>query len=118
LNKSEGIASLNLFYTKHLLSSFFFHGHSGNNWHFFPVDGRRPRNLSQQFTVVWLWCDQWENSNTVGFSSWLGRLLAKELMDDRDLYRASKGLIKGKLRKETENRNITRYKNDECKIRN
>jgi hypothetical protein len=30
-------------------------------------------------------CDQWESMNIAGFSNWLGRLLAKEIVDQRDL---------------------------------
>ena len=55
-------------------------------------------------------CDQWESMNIAGFSNWLGRLLAKEIVDQRDLNRASRDLLKGILKEETENRKITKYK--------
>ena len=42
-------------------------------------------------------CDQWKNENTTGFPNWLGRLLAKERTDKRDLSTASRQLIKGRL---------------------
>ena len=42
-------------------------------------------------------CDQWKSMNTGDFSSWLGRLLAKEISDERDLTRASRELLKGIL---------------------
>ena len=40
---------------------------------------------------------EWSDTDTTGFSSWVGRLLAKEQKDDRDLNRASRELLKGTL---------------------
>ena len=44
-------------------------------------------------------CIEWSDTNTVGFSNWLGRLLMKkEREDERDLNRASRrGSLKGIL---------------------
>ena len=46
-------------------------------------------------------CDQWENANTTGFMAWLGRLLTKERNDKRDLSKASRQLLRGRLDHET-----------------
>ena len=46
-------------------------------------------------------CMEWSDTNTVGFSSWLGRLIKKERKDTRDLNRASRDLMKGILEEES-----------------
>jgi hypothetical protein len=45
-------------------------------------------------------CREWSDSSSVGFSSWLGRLLTKEREDKRNLNRASRDLLKGIMEEE------------------
>ena len=47
-------------------------------------------------------CMEWSDINTVGFSSWLGRLIKKEKEDKKDLNRSSRDILKGILNRATE----------------